>query len=64
MLHLADFSYSRRPDEQGENVLPAVPALVLFVGDDFPLTSTRDHSLVANVPSDDASLLIYYVWVI
>ena len=64
MLHLAELANSRRPNEQGEDVLPAVPALVLLIGDDFPLTSTWNHSLVANMPSNDASFLVDYVWVI
>ena len=58
MLHLAELAYSRRPDEQGEDMLPAMPALVLFISDDFPLTSARNHGLVANMPSNDASSLV------
>ena len=45
-------------------MLPAKPALVLFIGDDLPLTRTWNHILLSNMPANDASFLVDYVWVI
>ena len=54
IANVAQLSDSGRPDKQRQNVLPTNPALVPLVCEHLPLPSTRDHLLIADVPSHNA----------
>ena len=56
VLHLSDLTYPRRPYEQRQDVLSAVPALVSRICVDLPLANARAHYLVPQMSVDDQSV--------
>ena len=61
VFNFTQLAYSRRPNEEGEDVVAAEEALIFLVSYNLPLACARDHCFVSKMSRNNARFFFEYI---